>query len=308
MADQKISQLLTITGANMADNDKFVLVDTSGDVTVATTRAEFFKATPAIDVTGTVTSDGLTVAGDGTISGNITANTAGAGDKGLLVGPTGFSGSFVYKSSGDVEIAPRSGKNLIFANSTGGTEFARIKTNGNFGIGTTAPATALDVDGTITVSGAINFPDASSAGTSTSNSLDFYEEGTWTPVIADAAGGGNLGSATVSSSFYTKIGRQVTVTCSLVNIVTTGMTAGSPLHIRGLPFVSSISNNSVGVALPAAVAFQSSNTSMISIIGGNDYWVVFQTYKSLTSPTFVDIGDLTSGASDIHFTITYITA
>tara|TARA_R110000744_G_scaffold196545_3_gene315816 strand:+ start:397 stop:756 length:360 start_codon:yes stop_codon:yes gene_type:complete len=54
MADQKISQLPTITGANMADDDKFVLVDTSGDATVATTRAEFFKNTPNIDVTGNV--------------------------------------------------------------------------------------------------------------------------------------------------------------------------------------------------------------------------------------------------------------
>jgi len=48
MADQKISQLPTITGANMADNDKFVLVDTSGDATVATTRAEFFKSVPDV--------------------------------------------------------------------------------------------------------------------------------------------------------------------------------------------------------------------------------------------------------------------
>ena len=48
MADQKISQLPTITGANMADNDKFVLVDTSGNATVATTRAEFFKSVPDV--------------------------------------------------------------------------------------------------------------------------------------------------------------------------------------------------------------------------------------------------------------------
>ena len=48
MADQKISQLPTITGANMADDDKFVLVDTSGDATVATTRAEFFKSVPEV--------------------------------------------------------------------------------------------------------------------------------------------------------------------------------------------------------------------------------------------------------------------
>ena len=275
MADQKISQLPTITGANMADDDKFVLVDTSGDATVATTRAEFFKNTPDIDVTGAVTADGLTVDGNssinstvqssstsnqltlrggtgnvvsgnvvgginfdsfdlgnqntsasisaiasgnhvsgstldtdlnfktadgasavtrlnighngdisfyedtgttakffwdasterlgignsspataldvtgtvtadsltvdgaGTVSGSVAVNTSGSGDGGILVGPTGYSGSFVYKSSGDVEIAPRSGKNLIFANSTGGVERMRIDSSGRLLVGLT---------------------------------------------------------------------------------------------------------------------------------------------------------------------------
>ena len=49
MANQKISQLPTITGANMEDDDKFVLVDTSGDATVATTREEFFKNVPDVE-------------------------------------------------------------------------------------------------------------------------------------------------------------------------------------------------------------------------------------------------------------------
>ena len=49
MANQKISQLPTITGASMEDDDKFVLVDTSADATVATTREEFFKNVPDVE-------------------------------------------------------------------------------------------------------------------------------------------------------------------------------------------------------------------------------------------------------------------
>jgi alpha-D-ribose 1-methylphosphonate 5-phosphate C-P lyase len=51
MADQKISELINITGANLANADEFVVVDTSADQTKAVTRAEFFKNTPSIDVT-----------------------------------------------------------------------------------------------------------------------------------------------------------------------------------------------------------------------------------------------------------------
>lgn len=38
----KISELTNITGANLADNDEFVVVDTDAGVTKAVTRAELF--------------------------------------------------------------------------------------------------------------------------------------------------------------------------------------------------------------------------------------------------------------------------
>lgn len=55
MADQKISELTNITGANLANADEFVVVDVSADQTKAVTRAEFFKDTPNITTTGTLT-------------------------------------------------------------------------------------------------------------------------------------------------------------------------------------------------------------------------------------------------------------
>lgn len=70
MADKKITALSNITGANLANTDEFVVVDISADETKAVTRAEFFKSTPPVDVSGSITLsgtvDGRNVATDGT--------------------------------------------------------------------------------------------------------------------------------------------------------------------------------------------------------------------------------------------------
>ena len=64
-------------------------------------------------------------------------------------------------------------------------------------------------------------------GTGSSNHVDDYEEGTWTP------GGGNF---TISSTYhanYTKIGRTVHITTW---VQTASGSSGSPFYISGLPF------------------------------------------------------------------------
>lgn len=64
MADQKISELTNITGANLANADEFVVVDVSADQTKAVTRSEFFEETPSINVTGNITTTGDVTIGD----------------------------------------------------------------------------------------------------------------------------------------------------------------------------------------------------------------------------------------------------
>jgi len=77
---------------------------------------------------------------------------------------------------------------------------------------------------------------APNAGTSTSEVLDGYEEGTWTPLPADASSSGNTASAGTATGHYTRIGRIVHCTFSLININTTGMTTSNDFFIQGLPF------------------------------------------------------------------------
>ena len=93
---------------------------------------------------------------------------------------------------------------------------------------------------TPTTSGAgITFPATQSASTD-ANTLDDYEEGTWTPVISSSSG--TLTSYT-SSGKYTKIGRSVTVSF-IAEIVTTG-TASGTMRIDSFPFTD---GNSMQIA------------------------------------------------------------
>jgi hypothetical protein len=77
-------------------------------------------------------------------------------------------------------------------------------------------------------SGQIMFP-ATQAASADANTLDDYEEGTWTPSI------GGTATYTLQTGTYTKIGRHVHVFCDLrVNVIGTGSTS----VISGLPFTA----------------------------------------------------------------------
>ena len=146
---------------------------------------------------------------------------------------------------------------------------------------------------------------SATSGTGTSELFDDYEEGTFTPEVADATSGGNLGSGTFFGR-YVKIGRQVNVEISLTNIDTTGMTSGNDLFIRGLPFISeSIANNyfAVGSVWLANVSFAGYvQTSMLDADGTR-----FRLIETASggSADYITVGDFTSGTADVYATFSY---
>ena len=84
---------------------------------------------------------------------------------------------------------------------------------------------------------------ANSSGTMTSELLNDYEEGTWTPVVTAVSG--TLTTVTGQVGTYTKIGRMVTATGYFQ--ITTNGTGSSAVALAGLPFANGgLANIGVG--------------------------------------------------------------
>jgi hypothetical protein len=85
----------------------------------------------------------------------------------------------------------------------------------------------------ISASKGIAFP-ATQVASADANTLDDYEQGTWTPSVT--FGGAAAGQTGTFAGFYTKIGNQVFATC-LINLSAKGSSTGVA-EISGLPFAS----------------------------------------------------------------------
>jgi len=114
--------------------------------------------------------------------------------------------------------------------------------------GTLISATTIGVGGaTPSASGSgITFP-ATQSASSDANTLDDYEEGTWTPTIA----GWTSITYQVRLGTYVKIGRQVT--CWFDIRLTAGTNAGTSVTFTGLPFTTGTNANGGGMTTYADI-------------------------------------------------------
>jgi hypothetical protein len=175
----------------------------------------------------------------------------------------------------------------------------------NLTAGRAVSATELTLTtGNLIVSNGKGIDFSATPGTGTSELLADYEEGTWTPVVADASSGGNTGSFSGSAT-YTKIGRQVTVRMYISNINTTGMTAGNTFFVRGLPYASS--NTAQGSFYTYRVGRDAATISSCVQIGGAGSFFNFAlfTTNSATADKTILVSNIVSGTSEIQVNLTY---
>jgi len=155
----------------------------------------------------------------------------------------------------------------------------------------------------------LKFP-ATQAASSDANTLDDYEEGSWTPDITFTTMGDFSVAYSRQVGRYIKVGKTVTVWAHLVTSTFTHTTASGELRITGLPFTSA--NNS------AMETTGSCETSAVTVWGGAGYTqinsniVVSTTYVRLVGSqagvnrSSVQANDTTSGTNiTVILQITY---
>ncbi len=102
-------------------------------------------------------------------------------------------------------------------------------------------AGAKTFNGNIAVNAGVTFP-ATQAASGNANTLDDYEEGTWTPTITGVGGPPVSISYATQVGTYTKIGNQVSIMCSLYGTFSSKGTG--QIAINGLPFSGATTSGS----------------------------------------------------------------
>ena len=151
--------------------------------------------------------------------------------------------------------------------------------------------------GNITVATGINFPDDASANPSSdANTLDNYEEGTFTGVLT----GSTSGTVNSTASMYTKIGNKVTFKLYFNNI---GTGLSGNISITGLPFTSGFAQKT---PVSTFINFQSQNEHFVGFVSGGTTSISFAKI-GVASQDNVNLTDTNFGAfTDLSISGTYL--
>jgi len=181
---------------------------------------------------------------------------------------------------------------------TGGTNRATVESNGNFTI----------EDGNLVVAAGhgIDFSaDANGAGM-TSELLDDYEEGTWTPTTKQ----GTVSNSSVGA--YIKVGNLCTVTAYVVGF--SNITSSDNVEVQGLPFAAAASDAAIGAVMIRYVNNTNGSTALTAPVGylattDASLRVYQQSAQGDANYDALKYEDLNSTVStSIRWTLTYITA
>jgi len=154
----------------------------------------------------------------------------------------------------------------------------------------------------------IDFGSNANAPGATSELLDDYETGTWSPVFAPQSGSFTSITMVVTSARYTKIGNRVIATC-YINTNGLNTSGGSgPVTITGLPF-SAIGFNAVAVGYAVNWIGQPAGGYTQD---GTSYLILANRSTSISGPVSAgNVSDLNTAAgqqNNVMISVTYTTS
>ena len=160
---------------------------------------------------------------------------------------------------------------------------------------------AADFQGTggIRSAGGIKF----GTDTAAANALDDYEEGTWTPVFSGSSTAGSYSYA-VQVGYYTKIGRLVTVTCSLFNINDDSGAGAGNIKILGLPFTVSSGPHRAMIGALELDQFAFAGSLSATAMAGETF-VELRDSITGAGDDVLQVADRNNDTSDMCFQVTY---
>ena len=217
-----------------------------------------------------------------TAGGRTVLNINGTSNSLLNFSHGGTLTGFIYGANDEFRFESHDTKPLVFR-TAGGTALT-IDTNAKLILPTGSPGIQF---------GTPDNPAASGGNDISSQTLDDYEEGTWSPTLTS-------GTASLSDCIYTKIGNIVTLSGYLYNFSDRG--SSNNIGIQSLPYNNAVSQacgNTFGRYLGVDGAgglcnYVSSNTIYLYEVNNSDYLALEHV-------------DLTNVASAIYFAATYRT-
>jgi hypothetical protein len=153
-------------------------------------------------------------------------------------------------------------------------------------ISTSAGALALG-------NGQLQFP-ASQNASSDANTLDDYEEGTWTPVLTFATPGDLSVAYSNQSGMYTKVGRVVNISLLIATSTFTHTTASGAVNVTGLPFANNASLQSYFVSDWAGIT-KANYTQTTFEVGASASLLTMQAFGSAQSRATISASDMPTG-------------
>ena len=173
-----------------------------------------------------------------------------------------------------------------------------------FGVNSTQVAAFNTTPALDLTCGQIKFP-ASQVASADANTLDDYEEGTFTPTLNDGAG--NNYTLATALGFYTKIGNRVHADMTII-WTAIGAVGATQLRVGALPFTASNTTNyRSGAALGDIAGFDTTATlnQIVGLVLANETAVRFERVNDNANPNGLPANSSSANGS-VMLSITYM--